>query len=223
MGLLDHNRYSDICRESPPSPALPLCCCCWSIVWNVSVCPVRWRLEGAALGFLQQRLLSWPDQAVPPHPHSSSSQCPALQLCPTPRPRISAPLRAVRCFTSSPPVILRFTAARDELQTSHWAMCTSLWKPSDPVRTENALGLFPKQWNEAGNAASLLSRLTFSIWCQVKCFLWQPMTKTVFVCFSTLPPTVQAADLTCWSWWWPCLTQRPWLFTMCNCKPLCPR
>lgn len=108
------------------------------------VCPVRWQLEGAALGFLQQCLLLCPGKAVPPHPLSSSIQCPALLRCPTPRPGILAQPLAVHCFTFSPPVILRFTAAQDELQTSHWAMCTSLWKPSDPVRTENVLGLFPK-------------------------------------------------------------------------------
>lgn len=108
------------------------------------VCAVRWQLEGAALGCLQQWLPLRPGKAVPPHPLSSSIQCPALLRCPTPRPRIWAQPRAVHCFTSSPPVILRFTAAQDELQTSHWAMCTSPWKPSDPVRTENVLGLFPK-------------------------------------------------------------------------------
>lgn len=122
-----------------------LCCYCWSIVWNFfPVCLVGWRLVGAPLWFLQQCQLLCPGIAVPPHPLSSSIQCPALPRCPRPRPGTSAQPRAARCFTSSPPVILRFTAARDELRTCPWAMCTCPWKPSDPVRMGEFAWLVPK-------------------------------------------------------------------------------
>lgn len=184
-------------------------------MWNsFLVCPLRWQLEAAALWCLQQCLLLCPGRTVPPRPLSYSIQCRALLHCPTPRPRILAQPLAVHFFNSCPPVIRLSSAAQHELQTSHWTMCMFLWKPSDPVRASEKLAVI---------AVFLLFWLFFSFCCQVKCFPWLPMTKMGFACFSTLPLTVQPADPMCWSWWCPCWTQRPYLFTMCNCKLLFPR